>query len=478
MGRQLPVTALMLAILLLGYGSRVLAEGDELVIVGGTLIDVSRGGREAHDIKDAIVVIRDGRIIAVSAAKNTHVPPRARLVRASGQFIVPGLIDGFGALRSQGFADAYLYEGVTTVAVISGPAGSDGEQSLFKTDSGPGIRRMATIGAYNPDASVPKPYPWITAQPALSNEALLAEMQTYEHDDVRGFFVGWDVGRQQLDAIVQEVHRRGLAISGEFARTAYPDAARTGASVFVRSDHYLTALASPQILDAYRDDPTGKAAGPAYRAVCGIDISGEAVKDFAQVLIETNTALMPILTIEATADDLGTPNPWHSRSSSFVRVTDLDDPVDPVTNARPYLEQHPDRRAALQDCARSRQQVDGALHRLGVMDLLGSGAPAFGIMPGGGVHQELTQLERIGLTPREALAAATSNISDRYRWTDVGAVEPGRAGDILIVGSDPRIDVEALSDIRTVIHAGRVVDRAKLWANATQEKRARQQISK
>jgi hypothetical protein len=331
---------------------------------------------------------------------------------------------------------------------------------------------MATIGAYNPDGSVPNPYPWTTAQPALSNEALLDEMRAYERDNMRGFFMGWDVAPAQLEAIVSEVRRGGLALGGEFARTTYPAAARAGAGVFVRNDHYLTALAPARILDAYREDPTGKAAAPAYRAVCGIDVDGEAVRRFGEVLTETHTALMPILTIEATADDLGTPNPWHSRSASFVRVTDLDDPVDPATNARPYLEQHPERRVAIQDCARSRQQVDRALHRLGVMYLLGSGAPAFGIMPGGGVHQELTQLERIGLTPREALAAATSNISDRYRWADIGAVEPGRTGDILIIGSDPRVDVEALSDIRAVIHDGRVVNRTKLRARAIQRKRS------
>jgi pimeloyl-ACP methyl ester carboxylesterase len=45
-------------------------------------------------------------------------------------------------------------------------------------------------------------------------------------------------------------------------------------------------------------------------------------------------------------------------------------------------------------------------------------------MPDSGLHLEL--LHRIGLSPREALAAATSHYADVYGWPDVGRIEPGR----------------------------------------------------
>src|SRR6185312_7876920 len=188
-------------------------------------------------------------------------------------------------------------------------------------------------------------------------------------------------------------------------------------------------------------------------------------------LAQSNTAVMPILSIEATADDIGAPNPWLSRSSGFVSDGDLDDPVDAHTGARPYLESHPDRRTAIQACARNRQMVDRRLHALGAVHLAGSGSPAFGIMPGGGLHQELRLLQSIGLTPREALAAATSNFADVFGWKEVGEIQVGRAGDLIVLGSDPRIDIAAIDDIRVVIHDGNVVDRDALLTNATRRHR-------
>jgi hypothetical protein len=450
------------------YGSRALAE--DLAVVGGTILDLSDAGRATQDVRDAAVLIHAGKIVYVGPRRKLRAPPDTKIVDATGMYIVPGLIDGFGSLRNQGFADAYLYEGVTTVVVVQAPAGADGETGLFAASEGPRIIRMATIGGYEPDGSVPQPYPWLTGQRALPAETLEKEMRARAAAGFRGFMLGWDVEPSQLTAVVRSAHLHQLATIGEFARTPYPDAADAGVNAFLRADHYLTALAPPAVLEAYRKDPAGKGAGPAYRAVCTIDVHSDAVQQSGRMLAATGAALMPILSLEATADDVGAANPWLSRSSMFVVPADLDDPVDPRTNARPYLEQHPDRRQALQDCVRSRQRVDGELHRLGVLYLAGSGSPAYGVMPGGGLHQELMLLQSIGLTPREALAAATGNFARVYGWTDVGVIEPGRSGDVLVVGSDPRTDVAALSDIRTVVHDGRVIDRARLEARATQSR--------
>jgi len=84
------------------------------------------------------------------------------------------------------------------------------------------------------------------------------------------------------------------------------------------------------------------------------------------------------------------------------------------------------------------------------------------VMPGSGLHLELTLLHRIGLSPREALAAATSNFADVFGWRDVGRVEPGRAADLLLLDADPRTDVSAVDHIRTLVFKGAIVDRGAL----------------
>jgi len=61
-------------------------------------------------------------------------------------------------------------------------------------------------------------------------------------------------------------------------------------------------------------------------------------------------------------------------------------------------------------------------------------------MPGISTHTELELLVRSGLTPREALAAATSNYSERFGWRELGLVEAGRRADLLILAADPTVD--------------------------------------
>ena len=83
-------------------------------------------------------------------------------------------------------------------------------------------------------------------------------------------------------------------------------------------------------------------------------------------------------------------------------------------------------------------------------------------MPGISMHTELELLVRLGLTAREALAAATSNYSERFGWRELGLVEAGRRADLLILAADPTIDIANTRKIRSVILGGAVIDRAAL----------------
>src|SRR5271154_3104966 len=114
---------------------------EKIAIVGATLVDVSGYGRSTNDIENSVVVIEAGKIVAAGSAALIAVPSGATRIDAHGEFLVPGLIDGFGALRTQAFANAYLYEGVTTVYVptILPNGGGDGELKIVPNAS-PGPR--------------------------------------------------------------------------------------------------------------------------------------------------------------------------------------------------------------------------------------------------------------------------------------------------------------------------------------------------
>lgn len=457
----------MSAILLMFMVAAIPCPAQKLAIVGATLVDLSNYGRSANDISDSVVLIENGTIIASGPASTVTIPSGTIRVDAHGKFLIPGLIDGFGAVRTQSFANAYLYEGVTTVyvATILPNGGGDGELKILR-DASPGPRLFlgAPMTGYSEEGADPSDKPMTDHRlhdRRLSNEQLIARIDRLADQDFRGITISYDVWPDQVDVIVAEAKRRGLAILTEPAFTSYPFAIHAGVEGLLRNDHYLLELA-PAAAKLARADSLmfGSAAN---RAVCAADPTSSDVKAYGEQLAKSHTALMPTLSMEATADGLDVPNPWNAPSAALIKAADLDDPVDPTTGAAPYLAGLPaERRKPVRDCAWHREALDGRLYELGARFLAGTTTPGYGIMPGSGLHLEIALLHRIGLSPREAIAAATSNYADVYGWGDVGRIEPRRVADILILDRDPRLEISALDHINTLIFRGAVVDRNRL----------------
>ncbi len=438
-----------------------------IVITGGTLIDLTNSGRSSNDLSNAFVLVKDGRFVAVGSMADNPIPPGAMVINARGKYLIPGLIDGFGALRNQRFANAYLYEGVTTVYVASivPGGGGDGEVNIFRNASpGPHLFLGAPMTGYSADGFDPSDKPMKVHRlhdRRLSNDQLIARVDHLADDGFRGLTVSYDVWPDQLDRIIAEAHRQGLAVLGEPGFTTYPYAIRAGIDTLLRNDHYQMALTPAPAQLKRADEP---AAGvEAYHALCAISPDAQIVQEFGEQLSNSHTALMPTLALEATADSLDIPNPWSSRSAKLIKPTDLDIPVDPDTGESGFLKTLPaDRRSAFRACGRLKEAIDASLFRKGARFLAGSSATSYGIMPGSGLHLELLLLHRIGLTPREAIAAATTNFADVYGWKYVGKIEVGRLADLLLLDRDPRVDLSAIEAIHTIVANGRVINRDQL----------------
>jgi imidazolonepropionase-like amidohydrolase len=88
---------------------------------------------------------------------------------------------------------------------------------------------------------------------------------------------------------------------------------------------------------------------------------------------------------------------------------------------------------------------------------IGFGTDA-GVFPHGQNARQFVYMVRHGMTPLQAVRAATVVAASIMGWSaDVGAVAPGRYGDLVAVRADPRDDIGTLETVAGVIKGGVVI---------------------
>ena len=390
-----------------------------LVLAGGTIV----GARS--DVRDAAVVIRDGRIESVGK----KIPKDARVIDVTGAYIVPGLNDVFAGLNSQSQANAYLYMGVTSIV------GSDE----------PGGRRGALLRNA-------KPSPRINELAVVNH---LEDVDAAAKHGAKVLLVYYDVMPDQMPLIVKRAHELGLATIGELGRTTYSQAIDAGIDAFVHASRYALELATPEMRDAVASQPFGPPRTKFYEYLASLDPDASSVAQWGKRLAAGRVSLIPTLSIYYF-DLPNHENPWKEKIAAILDPKDVHLPLDRETGASKPAPGVPS------GLSQNILRIEERYRRAGAHYLAGSGTSAFGTLPGISLHNELRMLTELGLTPRQALAAATANVGEAFRWPAVGKVAKGFNADLVVVDEDPTRDIRNLKKIRMVIHDGEIVDRDAL----------------
>lgn len=88
----------------------------------------------------------------------------------------------------------------------------------------------------------------------------------------------------------------------------------------------------------------------------------------------------------------------------------------------------------------------------------GTDAPNQLLVPGYSEHRELELLVGAGLSPREALRAATRNAAVLLGVDSLGLIAPGKVADLLVLTKDPLADIRNTRSIEAVMSRGRLLD--------------------
>lgn len=421
------------------------------------VLDVASGTRTPH--RDVLVV--GDRIAAVADHGAADPPPGAQRIAGAGATLLPGLIDAHGHVGNNSapswkstFPDpernlrAYLYCGVTTVL---DPADLIGEAFARRDRVASGALLGPRIVASGPMVTAPGGHPvavldhlapwWIRwyLVPRVTRQVDSPDAARVAVAEIAG--AGADViklsvdriptdapriRREVLAAAVDEARHRGLRAVAHIGTVEDAiDAADAGVAAWMHGV-YKERIPDDQIarLAAY-----GIPMVPTIAVFESYALFGQGPRPDTPLERET-----------VEADVL----------AAFDSVPD--DPA--VVFFRPFFERLRGQREAWRDNVRR-------LRAAGVTILAGSDTQT-GVFPGAGLHRELHLLTEAGLTPAEAIRAATldpARFLANGAEPDIGIVAEGTRADLLLVDGDPTADLDALARIRAVIAGGVPLER-------------------
>ncbi|HET7230158.1 MAG TPA: amidohydrolase family protein [Longimicrobium sp.] len=412
------------------------AAAGTLAITGATLVD----GTGAAPVRDAVVVVRDGRIIAAGPRARVAVPAGARVMDGRGKWIIPGLWDMHAHFEQVEWGPIYLAAGVTTVRDV-------GNVMEFITAVRDAVRdgrgvgpRMLLAGVVDGDGPLS-----LGVQRVRTPDEGRAWVRRYHDAGFQQMKIYSSVRLDVIRAVAEEAHRLGMTVTGHI-----PQGLDAYQGVEAGMDQVNHAT---YVVNLMRPTPPGP---PNPADTLPLDPAMPEARRAVAFLKEHGTVVDPTLSIYEMFT--------HPARVPFSRYEPGIEKIAPELRAPLNNTGVPPEREAVAR-ARFERLVDAvrALHRAGVTIVAGTDQT----VPGHSLHRELELYVRAGFTPMEALQSATlvpARVMGMER--QAGTVEAGKAADLLLLDADPLADIANTRRIHTVIAGGRVYDPAVLWRSA------------
>jgi hypothetical protein len=455
-----------MVIVFFGNSDAVAQAAPELAITNVNVVD-ARGGAV---LSDQTVLIAGDRIKVVDSADRVPLPLGATVIEASGAFVIPGLWDMHAHLRGNGtppwlttdwLMPLFLAHGVTGVRDMTsdcdGPAQGPVclSQMLEWQESiesgallGPRILALSSF-QINP--------PWSYV---LSEEEARGFVQAMAGMGVPNLKIYDRLAPEALAWITDEASKLDLRVWGHVPlRMSARDASRAGLRSIEHVRDFLFDCFPGT--EEFRANATSSTAPvDIMRRMVDEHDEGECAALYAE-LVANGTWYVPTHVTRRRDAFAGDP---QFRDDPRVRFVLPDIQTDFV--------RHLDRIVSADSAARGATFLDfylkglaitGAIHRAGVPILVGSDAPDSFVFPGSAVHDEMGELVAAGLSPADALRAATWNGAVFLEVThSYGSVEPGKRADLVILDANPLEDIGNTRRIRAVLLGGRYLDREAL----------------
>jgi imidazolonepropionase-like amidohydrolase len=427
---------------------------------------IATAGTPAVRSQDVVI---QGRTIAQLAAPNTARVAGATEIDGRGKYLIPGLIDSHVHIKEADSLFLFVVNGVTTVQNMAGQPFHLRlrAETNAATLLGP---RIITTGATTAQ---------VGAETPAEVERLVAEQLAAGYDAIKMYGSGGpgSMTPETYHRLIQAAHARGLRVVGHAPRNLAFQVVldERQNSIDHMEEIVYTHLPLGRLLAGYVDLQFGRATPQVRDSLHRVpvpDFAGELraeIDALAQAVKAGGLAVTPNLVFFRNIY-------WSTTDSihALLRAPELDYAAPLLRlNWSPLLNNYANAWSGNRDVV-SRYlgrvvelqfAMTAAFHRAGVPLMTGTDSEGLGAQPGFGVHTELELFVQAGMSPVEALRAATIVPAQVMRIADsVGSVERGRVADLVLLEANPLADIRHTRRIAGVFRAGHWVPAAEATA--------------
>ena len=417
-----------------------------LVLTHVTVIDTTG----APPKFDRTVVIAGDRITEIGKNGEVKIPRGARIVAASGKYLIPGLWDMHMHLSwtTSSALPLLIANGVTGVRDMGGRL-SEIDEWRIKIANGLLVGPRIVRAGPQLNGQKFNPYQIVATNPDETRGVVRALKEA----GVDFIKVHRRLSSECYFAAIDEAKRQGLTVVGHIPMTVTPEDASNAGQLTIEHVETLfegtfsSALKQQKLSDAVH----------LWRAE-------EAEKLFAQ-FAKNHTVVTPTLAAWRWFVTFSDPSLPPDPHSGYVALS--------MRKAFPRPSKAPEELTEMKKRFEEFREVVRQMNLSGVTIIAGTDTAV--TAPGFTLHDELAVLVEAGLTPLQALQSATLTPAKVLnKANDFGTIETGKIADLVLLDANPLEDIRSTEQIHAVIVNGKLLDRAALDRLLAEGERAAQ----